>query len=305
MRKAAKWTGFILGGLVGLILVLVAGFAVYGQITFKRMVAHPVYSLEADISPAGIARGEYLVRNVMACGDCHASDPLNPDLAGVSEEISMGPIQAVFAAPNLTNDRETGLGLWTDAEVARAIREGIDKDGRELLIMPSVNYRELSDADTAAIVGYLRSLEEVNHPVPNLDLNWAGKALLAAGIFPTSAMPEITAPVVAPPATSLEYGRYLVVLGGCRDCHGVNLDGKDPLNPVPGLPPAPNIGGSSVLSRWTDAQFIETMRTGQMPGGARLADGMPWKIYSGMSDEDLQRIFRYLSSVNVQSASTN
>lgn len=305
MRKAVKWTGIVLGGLVGIFLVLIAGFAGYGQFTFKRMLDRPVYRIEADTSPAGIVRGEYLVRNVMACGDCHASDPLNPDYAGVSEDVSMGPIKAVFAAPNLTNDPETGLGAWTDAEIARAIREGVDKDGRELLIMPSINYRELSDEDTAAIIGYLRSLDAVTHKVPDLDLNWVGKALLAAGIFPKSVMPEITAPVVSPPAASLDYGRYLVVIGGCRDCHGANLDGLDPLNPVPGLPPAPNISGSSPLSAWNETQFVKTMRTGLKPGGARLSDGMPWKIYSGMTDEDLQVLFRYLLSVNIQSASRN
>jgi hypothetical protein len=69
--------------------------------------------------------------------------------------------------PNLTPDKETGLGKWTDAEIIKAFKEGIRPDGRKLIpIMPYMAFASLTDADTAAIVAYLRSLPPIHHAVP-------------------------------------------------------------------------------------------------------------------------------------------
>ena len=69
-----------------------------------------------------------------------------------------------FAVPTLTSDHEIGIGKGTDAQIARAIREGLDKDGVELVIMPSYEFNRLSDPDVAAIGGYLRSSDASNPP---------------------------------------------------------------------------------------------------------------------------------------------
>lgn len=301
MRKVLKWVGIVVGSLIGLAILAIAGVVLLGQLTFKQQVNRPIYEIAANTSEEGIARGEYLVRNVMGCGDCHAVDRLDPVLAGRVERITSGPIQLLFAGPNLTN-HETGLAQWTDSEIARAIREGVDRDGRSLLIMPSFNYREMSDEDTAAIIGYLRSLEPVDKPIPDIEVNWIGKAFLVLGLFPKSIAPVVDAPVHAPQMDSMEYGRYLAVLGGCRDCHGVNHDGTKPMNAPPGYS-APNISGNGVLAFWTEDQFIQTIRSGTTPTGKQLSDEMPWKVYGRMNDEDLRLIYRYLSTLNSQSAS--
>jgi mono/diheme cytochrome c family protein len=277
-----------------LLLILVIGLLVYGQITFKRTVANrPVYQLAADTSPEGLERGKYLAEAVMSCDmACHS--PENTPFIGMAEEINEGPISGVFAVPNLTSDTETGLGSWSDAEIARAIREGIDKDGVTLVVMPSANYHVMSDADTAALLGYLRNLEPVKNEIPPLQLNAIAKVMLAMGMFgPNPVGKPITEAQLAPPAGTAEHGAYLVSLGVCRDCHGKDLNGGA------GGPAgfAPNLTPGGELASWSESDFITAMRSGTTPSGKLLNDDMPWKAYSKMTDEDLRAIWLYLQSL--------
>jgi len=307
MRKILKWIGIVLGGIVGLIVLALVALLIYAQVTFKRTYAdRPLYPITADTSPEGVARGEYLVRTVTGCGGCHApggegvepEDRNNGPLIGQSENINFGPIRGVFATPNLTPDAETGLGNWTDSEIARAIREGLDKDGVELVVMPSSVFHVLSESDVAAIVGYLRSLEPVNNEIPPLELNAFGKAAVALQLFgPRELGDPVTTRQEAPPAGTADHGGYLVSLAGCRFCHGENLAG----GPVPfaeeGTPPAANLTPAGELAGWSEADFIETMRTGVTPSGHTLNDAMPWKQYAEMTDRDLSAIFKYLQTL--------
>ena len=203
----------------------------------------------------------------------------------------------MFAVPNLTPDQETGLGSWTDAEIARALREGVDKDGVSLVVMPAYNYHVLSDADVAAIIGYLRSLEPVHNEIPPFDANIVGKVMMATGAFgPSSVGQAITGPQTAPAPGTAEYGGYLVSIGACKDCHAQNLAG----GPIPfaeaGAPPAANLTPAGELIGWSEADFITAMTTGVTPSGT-LDESMPWKGYAGMTEEDLKAIFAYLETL--------
>jgi mono/diheme cytochrome c family protein len=295
MKKVLKWVGIVFVGLVGVMLVVAIALIIYGQFSFKRTYTNrPLYPITADTSPQGIERGEYLMENVMICYEaCHSE--FGKPFAGGHEAVDEGPISAVFAVPNITQDQETGLGSWSDAEIARAIREGIDEDGLGLVIMPSANYHTLSDADVAAVVGYLRGVEPVRNEVPPLQVNAIGKVMLALGMLgPVDSVDEpYDAPQVAPQPGSAEYGGYLVSLGDCRGCHGPDLAG----GPMPfgGDGPQPaNLTPAGELPGWTEADFITAARTGQVPSGTFLTDGMP--RYK-MSDEDLAAVFKYLQSL--------
>src|SRR3972149_7033640 len=144
LRKILKWVVIVLGGLIGLIVLALVVVLAYGQMRFHKKVERPVYAITADTSPEGVARGEYLVRDVIGCVGCHGPlvaegegpDPNGPP-AGPSEPATFCPPSGNFAPPNLTPDKETGLGSWKDGEIARAIREGLDKDGVVLSIMPA------------------------------------------------------------------------------------------------------------------------------------------------------------------------
>jgi len=293
--KTLKWIGIVLGGLLALLAILVVGLLIYGQMSFKRVHAdRSFYPISADTSPEGMARGKYLIENVMSCDEaCHSG--FGQPFAGGSEALNEGPVSGIFGVPNLTPDQETGLGSWSDAEIARAIREGIDKDGKELIIMPAKNYNALSDADVAAVIAYLRSLEPVRNEVPELQLNAIAKVMLAVGMFgPSNVGEPITAAKDRPQPGTVEYGSYLVSLGACRDCHGEDLAG----GPLPfggGEEPLPaNLTPAGDLASWTEADFIAAVRTGQVPSGTNLTDGMP---RYDMTDEDLAAIFKYLQTL--------
>ncbi|MBV8187919.1 MAG: cytochrome c [Alphaproteobacteria bacterium] len=121
--------------------------------------------------PATIARGKYLV-TIMSCTDCHTPGYFlgKPDFTrslGGSEVGFELPELGVFYGPNLTPDKETGLGAWTDEQIATAITTGVVPSGRELApIMPWRAFGNLTKQDAAAIVAYLRSLPSVSNKVP-------------------------------------------------------------------------------------------------------------------------------------------
>ncbi|KRE00277.1 cytochrome C [Bosea sp. Root381] len=128
---------------------------------------------QAPADAAKLKRGEYLV-TIMDCTGCHTPGKLlgKPDhgrlLAG--SEVGFGiPGLGTFYPPNLTPDRETGLGGWSEADIVKAVRTGVRPDGRVLApIMPYDNYGRLTDADAAALATYLKSLKPVRNAAPRL-----------------------------------------------------------------------------------------------------------------------------------------
>lgn len=120
-----------------------------------------------------VKRGEYLAR-IMDCGGCHTGGALtgqpDPSLHLAGSEIGFGvPGLGIFYPPNLTPDRETGLGAWTEADIIQAVRTGVRPDGRVLApVMPWPSYAALTEADAQALAAYLKSLKPVRRTVPPL-----------------------------------------------------------------------------------------------------------------------------------------
>ncbi len=118
-----------------------------------------------------LPRGEYLA-TVMDCGGCHTGGALagqpDPKLHLAGSNIGFGvPGLGVFYPPNLTPDRETGLGAWTEADIVRAVRTGERPDGRVLApVMPWRNYAALTDEDARALARHLKGLPPVRNTVP-------------------------------------------------------------------------------------------------------------------------------------------
>ncbi len=134
-----------------------------------------LFALMAAIQPAAaadpqIARGKYLV-TIVGCNDCHTPGGLmgKPDMKQVlgGSDVGFAMPNGVFVAPNLTPDKETGLGKWTTEQIVTAITNGERPDKRMLApIMPYDELSSLTRADALAIVAYLRSLPPVSHKVP-------------------------------------------------------------------------------------------------------------------------------------------
>jgi mono/diheme cytochrome c family protein len=135
----------------------------------SMLAASAVPASAAD--PASVARGKYLV-GIAGCNDCHTPGYFfgKPDMARFLGGSDVGfeiPGLGVFVGPNLTPDKATGLGDWTDAQVLAALQKGQRPDGRMLApIMPWHAFASLTPQDAEAIVAFLRSLPPVAHKVP-------------------------------------------------------------------------------------------------------------------------------------------
>jgi hypothetical protein len=209
-----------------------------------------------------------------------------------------------MTAPNITPDRDTGAGTWTDDMLARAIREGIGHDGRALFpLMPYHQYKYMSDEDLASVVVYIRSLKPLTRRLPPPEIPFPVNRFI-------NAVPEpVTSAVAAPESSNrVAYGDYLVRLGACRDCH-TPVDARN--QAIPGM----EFGGGFVLTGpygrvasanitpapsgipyYNEELFLEAMRTG-MVKARKLHDAMPWIMYRRQTDEDLKSIFAYLRTI--------
>src|SRR5712675_455578 len=125
-------------------------------------------------SPA--ERGGYLVNTIMACGNCHT--PRDADGKTIAEKAFSGGLTFttpafIATAPNITPDIETGIGSWSDAEIKRALVQGMRPDHGHLAsaplaaIMPSSFYKALLSDDLDAIVAYLRTVRPLRNEVPD------------------------------------------------------------------------------------------------------------------------------------------
>jgi mono/diheme cytochrome c family protein len=285
-NRVAKRVGLVLSSLLTLACTLVIGVALVGfyKINFPRH-RPTVADIRVAGTPDQVARG---ARFGAFCALCHSP---NANVPLVGENFSQGgpPVGTLYAT-NLTPAGE--IKDWSDGEIIRAIREGVHKSGRALIIMPSEAFHNLSDVDVQAIVAYLRSQPAIGPSTPTTKLNVVGALFIGAGLAPTSAQPPITQPIVAPAeGASADYGVYLVSILGCRLCHGENLAGRK--SGGPGPPGGPNL--TLILPKWGVEDFIHTLRTGVDPYNRTLAEGMPWKqISSFASDQDLKAIHTYL-----------
>jgi len=295
MKKIFKWIGIVFGAIIGILIIVIAGLVIYSNIKFKPSYSdRPLYQINADTSPENIARGRYLMEDAMLCTEaCHSE--FGMELAGGADEISEGPVRFVFAVPNLTPDQETGLGSWSDAEIARAIREGIDKDGVGLIGMPSYSYHALSDTDVSAVVSYLRNIEPIKNEIPPIEGNAIAKIMLALGLFGPDPVGEpIISEQVNPKQGSIENGKYMVAIGECMGCHKQDLAGGPLPMAAPDDTPAANLTPGGELAFWSATDFIKAVKTGMHPGGRILDAGMP---RYRMTDEDLMDIFSYLQTL--------
>jgi cytochrome c553 len=296
MRSFFKWLGIGLGSLVGLILLAGLGATIKANIQLNKTYSIEVEKIIIPVDAASIARGKQWVASG-DCIHCHGSD-----LAGTA--FLVDPLIGAIPARNLT----PGLGgagrEFTDADWVRAIRHGINPEGRSLIIMPSNDFYHFSDRDLGDIIAYLKALPPVDKEWPEPKFAPFGKILVGAGAFGSVLEAEninhsaarASVPVEGP---TVAYGEYLVEVNGCRMCHGEELTGvKNPPNPA--APAVPGLVAGSEVAFWSEADFIRTLRTGTSPSGHLLTEFMPWKQFRNLSDDQLKAIWLYLRSRSTQ-----
>ena len=209
---------------------------------------------------------------------------------------------AILAAPNLTSGQGgVSSNYTTDADWERAIRHDVRPDGTGLLIMPSQHFTHYSDEDVAALIAYLKSVPPADNELPSRTFGPMGRMLVALGAFPfASELIDQTAAHTpsAPSGVTEERGHYLTQISACAECHGEGLVGRSPEEAEEGPPAGPNLTPSGELASWSEADFIQTIRTGVTPAGEQLDPmEMPWPNYSRFPDDDLKAIYFYLQSL--------
>ncbi|MDB5408433.1 MAG: hypothetical protein JWL84_3345 [Rhodospirillales bacterium] len=279
-----KWAGTGLAAVLAASLSLVAALAIAGLIKMHIRSA-PVPELKIADTPEQIQRGRAIVDGF--CSACHS--PTAPLTGGldVGEDFPI-PIGS-FVSSNLTPAGQ--LSHWSDGEIFRAIRNGIDADGRWLTIMSYTNAGRLSDADTEALIAYLRSQPAAGRETvdPPDHLNLLGIVMLGADMLPAG-KPVFTGEITAPSkGRTRQFGEYILSYQDCRECHGKDLTGgvEGQLAPI-----GPDL---NVVKAWKLAEFIATLRTGIDPGGHTMSTQMPWRPIGRMDDEELGAVYEYLT----------
>ena len=284
MKKALKWIGILLGGLVGLITLAVVILSNSADARLKKEYAIQPAAVVIPTDNASVDEGKRLAS--IYCASCHGED-----LGGT--EFFHDPALAIVDAPNLTSGRGGVGSYYSDVDWVRSIRHGVDPQGRALFIMPSKDFYHFSDEHLGQIIAYLKSVPPVDHETNGFSTTLLGRVLLAVGAFgdvlnAESIDHDNLAEVAPLPAASAEYGDYLVKTFGCRTCHGSELaGGKDP---NPDAPPGPNLTPGGNLVNWSEQVFITMVRT-------RQSEWMPFESLNKMSDYELKAIWLYLESL--------
>jgi mono/diheme cytochrome c family protein len=279
-----KWGGAGLAALLSVATTLVSVIMIAGLFKLHARSA-PALDLKVAGTPEQIQRGQAISDGF--CSGCHSKTGTLTGGLNIGDDFPV-PIGS-FVSSNLTPAGQ--LSHWSDGDIFRAVRNGVDRDGRWLIIMSYTNSGKLSDDDIRAVIAYIRSLPAAGKQTedPPDHLNLLGVMMLGAGMLPRG-KPVSTGIVTAPPKSpALQYGEYILSYQDCRACHGDKLTGG-----VPGQlgPLGPDL---NLVKGWKFEEFIATMRTGVDRNGHELSKQMPWRPVGRMDDEELRAVYEYLT----------
>ena len=311
MKKFLKITGFIVLGLV----VIIAGAIAYVKIALPDTGEAPELTVER--TPQRVERGRYLANHVAVCMDCHSTrrwdlyaGPMAEEGIGAGGEVfnrEMG-FPGEFYAPNITPH---ALGDWTDGEILRAMTTGVNKDGKALFpVMGYHRFGKMDKEDLYSIIAYLRTLEPIAKEVPESQADFPVNILI-------NTMPQKADYQKIPARTDVvAYGGYLANATGCVDCHskddkgqvipGTEFGGGMEFSMPGGIVRSPNItfDKETGIGTWSKEAFVARFKayTHHDYKAAKLKPGelntpMPWNMYGGMTNEDLEAIYAYLYSL--------
>lgn len=272
--------------------------------------------LELDSASLNAARGEYLTVYLTQCLDCHSkrdhnkfSLPIIPGTEGGGGDV-FGANEGVpgeIVPPNITPFK---LKDWTDEEIARAITQGINKNGDTLFpLMPYHSYNRLTSSDLNTIISYIRALKPIEATTP------PKKLMITPAMYGPLPQSDVVSNVMPDPADKVNYGQYLVTAAVCGECHTPRLQ-----NGAPDMSKAfsggftfrfpsfevtvANITPDSAtgIGSWTEQAFIQKFKTNASPAVVNSDPGkmntvMPWSNYGMLSDADLSAIYAYLRSI--------
>ena len=316
MTRLLKWTALA-------IAISLVALGAHVARTWNRVWDAPLPSIHARLDAESVKRGEYLVYGPAHCVDCHAESTsaldeyertgVRPRLIG-GMAFAVPPIGTVFSR-NLTPDTDTGIGRYSDGQLARLLRYSVLPDGRAS-VRPLMEYAGMSDDDIVAIIAFLRSQPAVRHRVREDEWTVIGKIVksLSPAFMPRT---NVVAPRTAPPAQpTRQRGEYLArAVGNCGGCHspmnpitfqlsGAEFSGGVPMEPRrrPGVdgtqwfqPPNLTPTDGSAIRRFPDRDvFVARF----LRGGVKYpASPMPWECFNRMTAEDAGALYEFFRSL--------
>jgi mono/diheme cytochrome c family protein len=250
-------------------------------------------------------RGAYLVNGILACANCHtprdATGPI-PGKVLAGGRVFDTPVFKTYSS-NITPDKDTGIGNWTDAQLKTFMTTGARPSGVPVApIMPTAFYKVLTSRDLDALVVYLRSVPPVRNEVPPADYRKP---------FGHQDAPFADKPVTdAEMGDPVKRGRYLVTLGHCLECHTPDVSGAHDYATSAGKGgrnfPGPlgesrssNITShkTSGLGGWTDDEIKRAFTQGVSRDGRKLDPPMAFAAYAGISAQDQDAIVAFLRTL--------
>ena len=281
VRKFFKWMGFVVAGLVGVLLLALAWvyFASERELG-RQFVAEDTASLSVPTDAAEIAEGQRIA-TLAGCTHCHGEK-----LAGA----------LVDDIPNLVrlvaSNASVQLPKYSDAQLATMLRKGVKLDGSSVLFMPSEMFRHLSDQDLSRLIAWLRTVPVTEKGVQEkTQLRIIARVLLANGTIQTSAhsIQSLPAPESSFDATDpVSRGRYLT-MNFCSECHGQKLEGFEPIQAPP----------LSVVKGYSLEQFTRLLQQGKPIGDRdlRIMGDTARVRFSHFTPEEISAVHAFLKSL--------
>jgi mono/diheme cytochrome c family protein len=251
-----------------------------------------------------VKRGDYLVNGILTCGNCHSPKGPQGDIPGkhFSGGLSWDEPPFKVTAANITQDKETGIGKWTDTQIKTLLRTGIRPNGVHIaMVMPTGFYHIMTERDLNAVVAYLRTIK----PISNKVADPIYKMPQVEHVFPGGEKPFTEAMM----KDKVKKGFYLAAIGHCMECHTPMVKGQHPWDrlgaggfefPGPwGVSVSRNITSSKTkgIGSWTDAEIKRAITTGVAKDGSHLKPPMGFHYYSTLTPSDLDAIVAYLRTV--------
>ncbi len=255
-----------------------------------------------------VKRGDYLVNGILTCGNCHTPKGPTGDIMdkAFSGGLSWDEPPFKVTAPNITQDTETGIGKWSDADIKKLMRTGEMPNGAHIaMIMPTGFYHIMTDRDLDAVVAYLRTIKPIKNTV-------------AAPVYKMPQVEHVLPGAEAPYTESmmsdkLKKGFYLATIAHCMECHtpmdkGMRLwttrlgaGGFDFPGPW-GVSTSRNITSSKDkgIGAWTDAEVKRAITQGIRKDGSHLKPPMGFHYYATLTPDDLDAVVAYLRTVPAQ-----
>ncbi|MBS0518738.1 MAG: c-type cytochrome [Proteobacteria bacterium] len=281
----------------------VGGVAVLAYLAVAwRPALAPIEPPSPSSFPSGLVEKGQALASAGRCIDCHTVRGGPTGAGGVAFERMLG----IVFSTNITPDADTGIGRWSRAAFARALREGISRDGSHLFpVFPFVHFTMLSDGDIDALYAYLMTLPPVKAVAPSdsipfpLDIRALQETWTAVYLEPGPYRPD--------PSHDARWNRGAYLVEGvahCADCHTPrNLFGAEERgHPLGGAPVGTLIATPLDITPspapWTQAEMVRYLRSGESETHGTALAAMQRVVLSlrPLPDSDIEAMAVYLGS---------